>query len=241
MRLLPAIDLLEGRTVRLRKGDYSQEIRYDSDPAEVAADFAKQGASLLHVVDLEGARSGRPEQLDVLSRISQATSVSIEYGGGLRTIDDLRSAAAVGADRLVLGTAAISNPRLVDAALEEFGARLVVSVDGRGGMAATDGWTEESGERIADLFDRLASQGVTSFVYSAIESDGTLEGPALDELRSVSHSVRGSLSYAGGVGTIADLETIARARLVNVTGVIVGRAIHEGRFSVAEAIAALAG
>ncbi|MCX6393486.1 MAG: 1-(5-phosphoribosyl)-5-[(5-phosphoribosylamino)methylideneamino]imidazole-4-carboxamide isomerase [Solirubrobacterales bacterium] len=241
MRLFPAIDLLGGKTVRLRKGDYKDEIVYEEDPADAARRFESEGASILHVVDLDGAKSGRPEQLDVVSRMVAAVDIPIELGGGLRTLDDLRSASAVGVSRLVLGTAAINNPELVDQALAEFGRALVVSVDGRGGDVAVEGWTEESGQRVVDVMARLAGQGVTQFVYSAIEKDGTLEGPGLDEIREVSATTKGSIVYAGGIGSLEDLVAMTSLRLVNVTGVIVGRALHEGKFTIAEATAALKG
>ncbi|MEI6447691.1 MAG: HisA/HisF-related TIM barrel protein [Actinomycetes bacterium] len=239
MRLYPAIDLLGRRTVRLRRGDYDDGIVYDAEPAEAAAEFVSNGARTLHLVDLEGARSGRPEQLDVVAAIRAAVDVPIELGGGLRTIDDLRSAAAVGVDRLVLGTAAIDNAELVEVALGEFGQRLVVSVDGRNGLAATDGWTQGSGEAVATVFERLQAQGVTRFVYSAIERDGMLGGPALDEVLSVGAVVRGSFLYAGGVASVEDLAALRALKLVNLEGVIVGRALHEGRFTVAEGNSAL--
>ncbi len=241
MRLYPAIDLLNRRTVRLRRGDYADEITYDAEPAAAAAEFVAAGARVLHVVDLEGARSGRPEQLDVVAAIRASVEVPIELGGGLRTIDDLRSAVAVGVDRLVLGTAAIDNPALVDSALAEFGGRVVASVDGRNGLAATDGWTQGSGEAVSAIIERLQGQGVSQFVYSAIERDGMLGGPALDEVRSVGSVVKGSFVYAGGVASVEDLTALKELRLVNLGGVIVGRALHEGRFSVAEGNSALEG
>ena len=169
MELLPAIDLLDGHTVRLRKGDYGDEIRYPEDPAEAAARFEAEGAAALHVVDLDGARHGRPEQLNVLSSIATRVSIPIEYGGGLRTIDDLRSAASVGAARLVLGSAAINSPELVDEALAEFGGALVVSVDGRAGQVAVEGWTSGSGQTTESVFERLNRQGVGQFVYACFE------------------------------------------------------------------------
>lgn len=234
MRLYPAIDLLGSRTVRLRKGDYAQEIVYDTPPADAAREFVAAGARALHVVDLEGARAGRPEQLDVVAAIRAAVDVPIELGGGLRTIDDLRSAASVGVDRLVLGTAAVTNPSLVQEAIAEFGQRLVVSVDARNGIVETDGWTEGSGEAVAEVFERLHRLGVSQFVYSAIERDGMLGGPALDEVRSVSQSVRGSVVYAGGVSSLDDLAALRELRLVNLAGVIVGRALHEGAFTIVD-------
>ncbi len=241
MKLIPAIDLIGGKTVRLRKGDYDQLISYEESPAEAAARFESDGAGMLHVVDLDGARHGRPEQLWVLAEISAAVSIPVEYGGGLRTIDDLRSAIAAGADRVVLGTAAVTNPEVVDAAVAEFGDALVVSVDGRDGEVALEGWTEGSGRSTFETFASLESQGVSQFVYSAISRDGTLEGPALDEAEAVCSTVGGQVTYAGGIGSVDDLIALARLGLPKLEGVIIGRALHEGRFGLPEAVAAVEG
>ena len=241
MRLYPAIDLRGGKTVRLRRGDYAEQITYDASPAAAAAEFVKAGATALHVVDLDGAKAGRPEQLNVVSEIRAAITVPLELGGGLRTLDDLRSAAAVGVDRLVIGTAAISNPELVVAALAEFGHRIVVSVDARNGLAATEGWTEASGEAVAEVFDRLHSEGVTQFVYSAIERDGMMGGPAIDEIKAVCGSAKGSIVYAGGISSLDDLAALKELRFVNLSGAIVGRALHEGAFVIADGNRVLAG
>jgi phosphoribosylformimino-5-aminoimidazole carboxamide ribotide isomerase len=240
MKLVPAIDLIDGKTVRLRKGDYGQLISYDESPAEAARRFEADGAGMLHVVDLDGARHGRTEQLWVLSEIAAAVSIPVEYGGGLRTLDDLRSAVSVGAVRVVLGTAAVTNPDLVDAAVTEFGESLVVSVDGRNGEVALEGWTEGSGQTTSDTFRRLEAQGVTQFVYSAISRDGTLEGPALDEASDVCGRVNGRVTYAGGIGSVDDLVALAQLGLQRLEGVIIGRALHEGRFSLESAVAAVA-
>lgn len=240
MKLVPAIDLIDGKTVRLRKGDYGQLISYDESPSEAAKRFEADGAGMLHVVDLDGARHGRPEQLWVLSEIAASVSIPVEYGGGLRTLDDLRSAVSVGAARVVLGTAAVTNPGLVDAAVAEFGGSLVVSVDGRNGEVALEGWTEGSGQSTTDTFARLESQGVTQFVYSAISRDGTLEGPALDEATDVCGKVAGSVTYAGGIGSVEDLVALAGLGLEQLDAVIIGRALHEGKFTLGSAVAAVA-
>lgn len=235
MRLLPAIDLIAGRTVRLRRGDYGAEIRYDSSPAEAAVQFLAAGALELHIVDLDGARAGRPEQLDSVSAIRAAVDIPIELGGGLRTLDDLRSADSIGVDRFILGTAAVENPRFATDAASEFGDRVVVSIDARGGKAATSGWTEQSGHAVADLVKRFEDSGVKRFVYSAIERDGMLAGPALDEIVEVGTLIPGRFSYAGGVSSLADVEALRDLRVDNLDGVIVGRAVHEGLLDIAEA------
>lgn len=239
MRLYPAVDLRGGLTVRLRKGDYGEQITYAESPEVAAANFVTDGAECLHVVDLDGAKSGRPEQLDVLARICDSVDVPVQFGGGLREIDDLRSAASVGASLLVLGTAAAKDPSLVAQAVAEFGDRVVASVDARDGIAATDGWTGDSGEGAIDLLVRLGELGVTRFVYSAIERDGTFEGPAVEELKAVCDSSPGRITYAGGIGTLDDLAALRDLALPGLEGVIVGRALHERRFTVRDAVGLL--
>jgi len=241
MRLIPAIDLIGGRTVRLRRGDYGEEIGYEATPAQAARWFADDGAGELHVVDLEGARLGRPVQLDAVSAMREEVDLPLELGGGLRTLDHIRAADAVGVDRFVLGTAAIEDPDFAASAVAEFGSRVVVSVDARGRQAATSGWTAESGLLVADVLERLSGSGVEAFVYSAIERDGMLAGPALDEVREVAELIPGTFAYAGGVSSLEDLRRLRALGAPGLDGVIVGRAIHERLFSIGDGNSVLAG
>lgn len=239
MNLYPAVDIRGGRAVRLRRGDYDAETVYEDDPLLAARRWVRDGARVLHVVDLDGARSGRPHALEDLRRIARDVDVPVQYGGGLRSAADLDAAVMAGAARVVLGTAAYRDLDLLDDAVERHGARLVVSVDARRGTIATAGWTEQSELPATEAIARLADRGVGSFVYSSIERDGTLEGPDLAEVRRVAAAVRGRFVYSGGVGRIEDLEALARLREVNLAGVIVGSALYEGRFTLPEALAAL--
>ena len=235
MILYPAIDIREGRTVRLLRGDYAQETEYDSDPLESAHRWADQGARFLHVVDLDGAREGRPVNLEHARRIVAAVDVPVQLGGGLRDAGSVGAALATGARRVVLGTAAHSDHDLVGELVEAHGERIVVSVDARGGRVALSGWTQRTDTAAGELLAALAGRGVRRFVYTPVDVDGTLEGPALDELRGAAATATAAeLIYSGGIGSLDDLRALAGSGVPNLAGVIVGRALYEGRFDVAE-------
>jgi phosphoribosylformimino-5-aminoimidazole carboxamide ribotide isomerase len=239
--LYPAIDIRDGHAVRLLRGDYEQETVYDADPAEAARRWAAEGARYLHVVDLDGAREGRPMNLEAVERIASAVDVLVQVGGGLRNTEAIDAALNAGAARVVLGTAAIRDRELVRAALDAHGERLVISVDAHGGRVAVQGWTESGDVDVAAAVGELSSEGVRHFVFTPIDVDGTMEGPWTEELRRVADATESELIYSGGVGELAHLRTLASEAPSNVTGVIVGRALYEGRFSVAEAQEALVG
>lgn len=241
MILYPAIDISEGRAVRLRQGDFDDRTVYDEDPVNAARTWEEQGARFLHVVDLDGARAGRPVNLHHVERIASEMAVPLQLGGGLRTLPDVRDALRTGAERVVLGTAALTDIDFLDDVLQSFPGRVVVSVDVRDGNVATAGWTERTQMPADAAIARLSARGVRSFVYTSIDRDGMLEGPDTDEIARVARVVRGRFLYSGGIGQLADLEAIAALRQVNLAGVIVGKALYEGRFSVAEGQAALEG
>jgi len=236
--LLPAIDIRGGHAVRLRQGDFAQETVYDERPVDAARRWVEQGARYLHVVDLDGARAGEPQNLRHVEEIA-ALGVPVQAGGGLRSIPSVRAAFRAGATRVVLGTAAYVDLDFLDDAVAAWGDRVLVSVDVRGGRVASAGWTEQTQMPAASVIDRMQSRGVRSFVYSDIERDGMLAGPDLDEVRRIAGVVRGRFYYSGGVGGLDDLRALAELRQVNLAGVIVGKALYEGRFGVAEAHEAL--
>jgi phosphoribosylformimino-5-aminoimidazole carboxamide ribotide isomerase len=241
MILLPAIDIRDGKAVRLARGDFDAETVYDADPLEAAQRWVADGARALHVVDLDGARSGAPVNLEHVARIARECDVPVQVGGGLRSADAVRDALAAGATRVVLGTAAYRDVDLLDEVLAEHGDRVIVSIDARDGKLATSGWTEQTEIPAASVIERLGHRGVRRFVYSSIERDGMLEGPDLDAVASIAEAVRGSFVYSGGISSLDDLRALASLRQVNLTGVIVGRALYEQRFGVADALEALAG
>ena len=239
MILLPAVDIRDGKAVRLRQGDFDQETVYADDPLEAARSFVEAGARFLHLVDLDGARQGEPVNLRHVERIASELEVPVELGGGLRSIASIRRALAAGASRVVLGTAAFTDADLLDEALRAFTSRILVGVDVRGGKVAVAGWTRETEMSGEDAIRRMQKQGVTRFAYTNVDRDGMLEGPDLDEVRRVSEAVRGRFLYSGGIGSMDDLRALRSLRLVNLAGVISGKALYEGRFRVREAQEAL--
>jgi phosphoribosylformimino-5-aminoimidazole carboxamide ribotide isomerase len=241
VRLYPAIDIRSGRAVRLRQGDFDQETVYHDDPLEAARAWVEAGARALHVVDLDGAKDGTPAAIEHLGRIASELRVPVQYGGGLRSVEAVESALRAGADRVVIGTAAFRDADLLDHCLAEHGPAISVAIDVRGGKISTAGWTETSELPAVAAIEALQDRGVRTFVYTDADRDGMLEGPDLDEVRAVAEAVQGHFIYSGGIGTQEHLRDLARLRQVNLSGVIVGKALYERQFTVAEAQAALDG
>jgi phosphoribosylformimino-5-aminoimidazole carboxamide ribotide isomerase len=236
--LIPAIDLRGGRVVRLRRGDFGQETSYGEDPAAVATLFANAGARWLHVVDLDGARSGVPSNGDAIAGIVAAAGdrAAAEVAGGLRTAEAVDAALGSGAARIVVGTAALRDPTFAGDLVATYGEdRIVAAIDVRDGRAVGDGWREgaegpEAGAAVA----MLADQGITTFEVTAISRDGLLDGPDLDLLATLVAVDRGDVIASGGVSSLADLRAVAE---LGCAGAIVGRALYEGRIELPEAVA----
>jgi phosphoribosylformimino-5-aminoimidazole carboxamide ribotide isomerase len=239
--LYPAIDIRGGRAVRLLRGDFGRETVYDADAVEAGRRWAEAGAEALHVVDLDGARAGHPVNLEPVRRIVAAVPVPVQLGGGLRDESAVREALATGVERVVLGTKAQEDPELVAGLAREHGERIVAAVDARDGLVSVAGWNRATETDPAELLGRLSDLGLRRFTYTPVEVDGTMEGPALDELRRIGKALQGELIYSGGIGTLEDLRVLAGLRLPSLAGAIVGRALYEGRFTVAEAQDALSG
>ena len=239
MILYPAIDVRGGKAVRLRQGRFEDETVYADSPLEAARDWVQAGARYLHVVDLDGAKTGEPAALEHLGRIVSELGVPVQYGGGLRTIEAVRAAFDAGAVRAIIGTAAFRDMDLLDACVAEFGTRVAVAVDVRDGFISTAGWTETSTLPAVEAIERLQDRGVRKFVYTDADRDGMLEGPSIDDVRAVAGAVRGYFVYSGGIGSLDHLRSLAALRQVNMAGVIVGKALYEKRFTVAQAQAVL--
>ena len=241
MILYPAIDILEGAAVRLVKGDFAAKKVYDEHPLNAARDWVQAGAEYLHVVDLDGARSGAPVNLEHLRQIAGELSVPVQYGGGLRSIEAIGDALAAGAARVILGTAAFTQAGLLEQAFSEHGPeRVLVSVDVRGGHVTTAGWTETTQIATAAVIDGLAERGARRLVFTNVDRDGMLRGPDLEEVRHVARAASGgSVIYSGGIGRLEDLERLAGLGETSLDGVIVGKALYERRFTVAQALEVL--
>jgi phosphoribosylformimino-5-aminoimidazole carboxamide ribotide isomerase len=237
--LYPAIDIRGGRAVRLERGDYGKETAYDDDPVAAARRWADDGARFLHVVDLDGAREGRPVNDGAIVEVAREAGVPVQAGGGLRDIESVDLLLSAGVERVVLGTAALRDRTLLAAAIERHGERIAVGVDARRGRVALQGWTEESDLDAAAAVEQLGEAGVSRFVFTPIDVDGTMQGPDLEELRRVAAATGAEVIYSGGVGQTSDLEALTGLGLANLGGVIVGKALYEGRFSIAEAQAVL--
>jgi phosphoribosylformimino-5-aminoimidazole carboxamide ribotide isomerase len=247
VRLYPAIDILDGNAVRLVKGDFDAKKVYDEDPLSAARGWVTAGAEYLHVVDLDGAKRGEPVNLEQLRRIAAETGVPVQYGGGLRTAEAVADALRAGAARVILGTVAMSDPTVLRECLERHGPeRILVGVDVRGGEVVTHGWLMGTDVQARVAFEALRERGVRNFVFTNVDHDGMLDGANREEVAWVTRAAAGgSMIFSGGIGSREDLEALAALRrelaLDALDGVIVGTALYEGRFTVAEGKEALAG
>jgi len=235
--ILPAIDIRGAQCVRLRQGDYARETVFADDPAAIARRWAKQGASYLHIVDLDGAKQGQPVNGDSVRRIVAAAGVPCQLGGGLRTEEHVREVLGWGVTRVVLGTRALKDPAWLERLCRTFPARVVLGIDAKQGRVATDGWQELSEWSAVDLARRCAGWPLAALVYTDIGRDGMLEGPNLEATAEVVAAVPIPVIASGGVTTLDDVRRLARAGLA---GCIIGRALYEGRLDLAEVIQEMA-
>jgi phosphoribosylformimino-5-aminoimidazole carboxamide ribotide isomerase len=239
MEIIPAIDILGGRCVRLTQGDYDRVETFDDDPVEVAGRWAALGAQRLHVVDLDGARRGEPVHVEVLERIVARVHCPVQFGGGVRTLETARAVLATGVDRAILGTVAVEDSTLVARASAEFPGRIAVGIDARGGRVAVRGWRELSEYRAVDLAVEMERLGTAALIYTDILKDGTLSGPNLAELRTIVEAVQIPVIASGGVGSLADLLSLLTLQPLGLAGAIVGRALYTGDVDLGEALRAV--
>ena len=237
--LFPAIDILGGRCVRLLQGDYGQETVYGNDPAAQARAFQDAGATWVHIVDLDAARTGDPVNRPLVAEVAATLDVPVQAGGGVRTLDDARTLFDVGVSRVVMGTAAIEDPELVDQ-VADLG-RVAVGLDIRGEEVAVRGWTEGTGLLLTDAFERFSNRGTDAFVITQIERDGTLQGPDLEGLAAALATTGVDVVASGGVGRPSDLKDLADLAVAGrrLAGIILGRALYEGTVDLAAAIQTL--
>ncbi len=236
MEIIPAIDMQEGRCVRLYQGDFQRVTVYDDDPVAVARRWVAQGAQRLHLVDLDGARSGHPVHTDIIRTIVRSVDAPVQLGGGLRSVAAVERALELGVQRVILGTAAVQDPKLIRQLVERFGDAITIAVDARNGMAATSGWTETAAISAVDLVERMAALGVRRVIYTDIARDGTLSEPNIATTHALVRPGGPAIIASGGISTVDHLRRLAA---VGVEGAIVGRALYTGDLSLRDALAAL--
>ncbi len=237
MEVIPAIDLRGGRAVRLVQGDFSRETTFADDPVAVARRWQEEGATRLHVVDLDGARAREPLQLGVVRAIARAAGVPVQLGGGIRSEEAARQAVDAGVDRVVVGTAALEDPGLLATLVESLGQRLVVALDARGGRVVVRAWESDSGRPVGEVARELVARGAPRFLYTQVERDGMLEGPDFAGVHYLVHATGRPVIASGGVASIEHLRRLAE---LGVEGAVVGMALYRGAFRLTEALAALA-
>ena len=238
MIVYPAIDILDGRCVRMTAGDFATAEDVAPDPMAAAKRLVSEGAEWLHVVDLDGARTGTPANLEHIRAIANRFTVKIQAGGGIRDFDTAEEFAEAGVTRVVVGTAAVRDPELIGRLVDRFADGLAVSVDARNGFVAASGWTETTDVRASTLVQQLAVMGVPTVIFTNVSIDGTLQGVDLVSLEETGRAFGGDVIYSGGVGSLDDIRSVARLRHRGVRGVIVGRALYLGRFGLREAMEA---
>ena len=234
MRLYPAIDIKDGKCVRLKQGKFDDVNVYFDDPVEVAKSFERAGASFIHLVDLDGALAGRGVNRDVISRIATSVSIPVELGGGIRTMEDLEEVFSMGVYRAIIGTKAVSEPEFISRAIAKYGAeRIVVGIDAKNGMVAVAGWGEVSTVKATDLGVSMANLGVKTIIYTDISKDGMLSGPNVEQTKALSDATGIDIIASGGVSCMEDLEKIFANK---IHGAIIGKAIYEKRIDLALAV-----
>lgn len=236
VNILPSVDLRDGKVVRLKQGDYARQINYSVDPVDTARSFRDAGAGWMHVVDLDGAKEGRPVQTDLIARMIAASGLKVEVGGGIRTADDIRRLLEAGAERVVLGTKAMEDWAWFEWQVRDtqFAHRLVLAVDAKDGVIAVKGWQESSGRLAADVAREVSDWPLGAILYTDVAKDGMMTGPNYDATRQLVEAGRVPVIASGGVGTI---DHVRRAKDTGAWGCIIGRSLYEGTVDLREAIA----
>ena len=238
MQVIPSIDIRGGRCVRLYQGDYDRETVFSDDPLQMARRWQDEGGERLHVVDLDGAATGEPANLPIVGNILEALSIPVQVGGGIRSVDAVRSLIEAGADRVVLGTAAVRDPDMVQEICRDLGAeRVIVAADARDGKVAVEGWREGTSVQASDLVADMEKLGVIRFLYTDISRDGAMTQPNFQAYRELVASTRGAVIASGGVSSIDHLRELAE---IGVEGAILGSALYRGTLELSEAVEAMA-
>jgi phosphoribosylformimino-5-aminoimidazole carboxamide ribotide isomerase len=242
MNIIPAIDIIGGKCVRLSMGDYDRVEEFSDDPVEVARRWQDGGAELIHLVDLEGAKAGRIVNARTIEAIASAVDIRTELGGGIRDLDTIETVlSGLGVDRAILGTVALKHPEIVDEAAKKYGERIVVGIDARDGMVATEGWLETSETPAVELAAALDGLGTGGFIYTDISRDGMMQGPNLEAVKQFAEHVKSPVVASGGVTTVEDVARLRELGIPNITGVIIGKALYRGTVTLRDAIRAASG
>jgi phosphoribosylformimino-5-aminoimidazole carboxamide ribotide isomerase len=237
MLIIPAIDLKEGKCVRLEQGLMDKATVYSVEPGSTAKHWEAQSAELLHVVDLDGAFAGAPKNLQAITRIREAVTMPIEVGGGIRDMAMIRKLVSIGIDRIILGTAAIQNPAFVQAACTVFPDKIIAGIDAKNGMVAIKGWAEVTQVKAVDLARQMQGYGVIAVIYTDISRDGMLSGPNIEATRILAEALDIPVIASGGVSTIKDIQSLLDIQHSGVQGVVVGKSIYTGSLNLRQAIA----
>jgi len=238
--IIPAIDLKDGRCVRLRQGRAEAATIYSDDPITVAKRWVAEGATYLHVVDLDGAFQGRPVQTHLIARIAQEAGAPVEAGGGLRTVGDIKALLDAGVDRVVLGTGAVNSPKQMRVLADKFGTRLAVAIDACAGVVQVQGWVASSKVRAVDLAVEMERAGVTTLIYTDTTVDGTMAGPNLRGVTEICSAVSCAVVAAGGIAAAEDVRNLRKLGADNLVGAIVGKALYDGKVTLRELLGATA-
>ena len=236
MEIIPAIDLRHGKCVRLYQGDYAQETVFSEDPVAIALRWQAAGAKRLHLVDLDGAAAGEPQNMAAIQQIVGTLTIPVQVGGGIRRLKIAEQMLEMGVQRVIFGTAAVQEPALIKKACRRFGPAIIVSIDARDGLVSTQGWLEQSSVTAAELVQRMTKLGVERFIYTDIGRDGTLTGPNLEAIEALKTTTNLPIIVAGGISSV---NHIKRLNQIGVEGVIMGKALYTGDIDLREALAAV--
>ncbi|MFO7946860.1 MAG: 1-(5-phosphoribosyl)-5-[(5-phosphoribosylamino)methylideneamino]imidazole-4-carboxamide isomerase [Armatimonadota bacterium] len=236
MDIIPAIDLSDGQCVRLKRGDIEKKTVYSDNPAEFAKRWQELGATILHVVDLDGAMSGQSQNIEAIERICRAVDIPVELGGGLRTPEDVGRVLDIGVRWAIMGTSALKDRAAVEAAISDYPGSVIVGIDARDGYVAVAGWVEESRVEAVELARQLDSVGAAKFIFTDIATDGMMEGPNIASTRQFAQAVKTPVIASGGISSLDDVKAVRDLEPLGVTGMIIGRALYEGTIKLDEAI-----
>ena len=236
MIIFPAIDIRDGKCVRLTEGRFDQETIFADQPVDMAVRWANEGAEYLHLVDLDGALAGKPVNMAAITSIIKAVNIPVQLGGGIRTLENIRECLEAGVQRVILGSVAVRSPELVAAACKQYGDRIIVGIDARDGQAAVEGWGVTGGISAEELAKRMAQVGVARIIYTDISRDGMLTGVNVTATAALAQAAGIPVIASGGVGSIADIKAIKEAESAGIEGVIVGKAIYLGKVLLEDAL-----